>query len=82
MSGSHKAIKIALEAEKTVLVFLTKNGPTRPHIVGLQCMPTHLKAGTHKQWANRVLLRLQMKDQIESYKSDFGTTLYKVKQIA
>jgi hypothetical protein len=49
-----------------ILKFLKDKGPQRPYVIGLACMPLKNKKGTHRQWANRWLLRLQKEDVIES----------------
>lgn len=78
MKGTLKNQLRRMQAEATVLKFLEENGPQRPSVIGLRCKPNDVKNSA--QWANDILLILQQKDLVESYRID-GTTgvFYKVK---
>lgn len=78
MKGTLKNQLRRMEAEKAVMKFLEENGPQRPSVIGLRCKPHDVKNSA--QWANDILLILQQKDMVESYRIE-GTTgvFYKVK---
>lgn len=67
------------ERDRAKILEYLKDKPRRPFEVGLACQPKTNKAGAHRQWANRWLLRLQLEDVVESVKSIDGIILYKVK---
>lgn len=79
MKGTLKNQLRALKAEHAVMEFLEKNGPQRPSVIGLRCMPNDVKKGNHKQWANDVLFRLQQQDKVESERRDDGGVYYRIK---
>ena len=79
MKGTLKNQLRRIQADQAVMKFLEENGPQRPSVIGLRCMPNDVKQGNHKQWANDVLLRLQEEDKVESERRDDGGVYYKVK---
>jgi hypothetical protein len=70
---------LAMKAEQSILTLLKTEGPQRPFIIGLRCMPKENKEGTHKQWAHKHLTYLLEKDLITTFKDRNDHVVYGIK---
>jgi hypothetical protein len=80
MKGTFKNQLLALKAEKEIISFLQSEGPQRPFVIGLKCMPKENKEGTHNQWAYKHLGHLLEKDLIRCFKNKDDITVCGLKE--